>query len=253
VKPLIEVVEEPIEAAPTRVCSACGETKPFDVKNWYADRSKGKGLKPRGTRCKSCYRSGIKSAKQMEDISTRQAGLKRAGVKAGKVDPRALRDAMAGGVGALNEYAGDLLAIVMAYALDPTSPEHQWALKLMTERVMPAKMFAELGLNAAGLLKGGKEQTRSVTITVNELGAKPDGMGTGQERSGDGSDEGVRGDDGDAGAGSAAAVHPVDADRAGVGPGAGVPAQTGDPDAAGRRDAQGLPEAPRPVDFDSLL
>jgi bacterioferritin-associated ferredoxin len=33
----------------TKVCSICGEEKPFDVKNWHTSRGK-----PCGTRCRQC-------------------------------------------------------------------------------------------------------------------------------------------------------------------------------------------------------
>jgi len=252
-QPLSEVAAGPLEVE-HKTCAACGESKPFVPGTWYSDSRSGT-KKAYGPRCLKCYRAGQKineKAKRAGERARADAVARAKGYadKTGggpaqgmPVDPGKLREAMGQGVGAVNEYAADLLALVMSYALDKSSTEHTWALKLMTERVLPAKMFAELGLNAAGLLKGGKAQTRQVTINIRPVGASDersagpdDGAGPGAEAPGAGADgEGH----GQVGGGAAPVGEPVGvlAQGAGGGGRAAGAADPGEPAGGADREA----------------
>lgn len=56
----------------------------------------------------------------------------------------------AGGI-AINQAAPGVLARIMEYIEDPEHQHHQWALELFAQRILPRKLFEELGGQAAGV------------------------------------------------------------------------------------------------------
>lgn len=75
--------------------------------------------------------------------------------------------ALRAGAKRLNDHAGTVLDTVFAYAADKTSPHHEWALKLVAERVIPRKLYEDLGAQEAGIEAGaGGAHRPSVTIIV---------------------------------------------------------------------------------------
>ena len=103
----------------------------------------------------------------------RSAGA-RAPARPGKMDQALdISRALAAGVDLVNGAARRLVEQVVAHALDPMSPHHGWALKLLAERAIPVKMFAEAGTVAAGASPNSKPKAPSVTINV--VAATPGG------------------------------------------------------------------------------
>jgi len=70
------------------------------------------------------------------------------------------------GAATLNEHAQVILERVIRYAADSASPHHEWALKLVADRVIPRKLYEDLGAQAAGIKAGQGTIRPSVTIIV---------------------------------------------------------------------------------------
>jgi hypothetical protein len=72
----------------------------------------------------------------------------------------------------LNEYAPAVMARLLEYFEDPDSPHHHWAIELMAERILPRKLYEELGGQAAGV--GALTDKRPTFIlNVTTTGAQP--------------------------------------------------------------------------------
>ena len=181
------------EATPENVterrCSICGDEKLYDVANWPM-----KYGRPDGSVCRLCSRKRKRafdrSAKQ-ERAAARTAGVATLtetssalpaalqgvstgrGMKPGELPLRQLDVAKALRVGAaaLNENAQGILVTVFEYAMNANSVHHEWALKLIAERIIPRKLFEDLGLQAAGVKPGQGAMRPAVTIIVQPAAA----------------------------------------------------------------------------------
>jgi len=90
-----------------------------------------------------------------------QKAAERAGTQV-LLKPKQLDAALAlrAGAAALNDNAVDILTRAATYASDPTSPHHEWAMKMFLSRILPEKLFAGLGQKAAGIDPRGKPRGR---------------------------------------------------------------------------------------------
>jgi len=168
---------DPLPASPPmRKCKHCAETKPFAPATWVTYTGK-----TQGWMCKACdaARSSRKARRRTEvarALRKQAAGgdpgipQTRAATKAAVAAQLDATSALREGVRKVNDTAGRVLAKVFEYALDPASPHHEWALKMVAERVMPTKMFAELGLAAAG---AAGSRAGGPSIQINVLPAAP--------------------------------------------------------------------------------
>lgn len=179
-KAVTEVREEPAEA----LCSVCLELKPLTVEHW--PKLKGK---PHGNRCRLCARAGKKdfdrNAKQtrvaarLQTLATLAEAMPEPASKGvvaatreklpAELPLRQLQivQALREGAQLLNERARTTLERLFRYAETPTHPHHEWALKLIADRLMPRKLYEDLGARDAGLGKVGEGGARpSVTIIV---------------------------------------------------------------------------------------
>ena len=75
------------------------------------------------------------------------------------------------GASVLNEAAPDIMATILGYARNPKHPHHEWALKLIAERVIPRKMYADLGARMTGSKSGAGRP--AVTIIVQQAAPVP--------------------------------------------------------------------------------
>ena len=177
------------ETATERRCSICGDEKLYDVANWPMQYGR-----PAGSVCRLCSRK----RKRALDRSVRQtrAAARTAGLATLAEAPSALpaavrgvstgRDAKPGelplrqldvakalriGAAALNENAQGVLVTVFEYAMNADSVHHEWALKLVAERIIPRKLFEDLGLQAAGVKPGQGSMRPAVTIIVQPAAA----------------------------------------------------------------------------------
>lgn len=173
-------------------CNRCGAEKPFTLAQWG---SKVPG-KPSGGLCRPCEAlrkrendvqrrnrdKGVALAKQMSVAKLQEQNEKRAALKA-KVAALAaakapatlkgmgIEEALRDGAQIVNANAAAIVLLVAEYAKDPDSPHHEWALKLMAERAIPAKLFTEVGLHAAGVGGQGKDGAKAPTVHINVIAA----------------------------------------------------------------------------------
>ena len=164
---------DPLPTDAVRKCRVCAEVKPFAASHW---RTEPNG-KPRGWMCKACdsARSSRKARRRSEVAKALRdaAGAERAhGPISGRVKTSVAAqldstEALRAGVRKANNIAETGLRTFGDYVADRSSPHHEWALKMLIERIMPAKLFAEMGLAGAGLGdKGGGKQAPNVQIIV---------------------------------------------------------------------------------------
>jgi hypothetical protein len=82
---------------------------------------------------------------------------------------RALRE----GADRLNEAAAGVMATILEYAGNTQSPHHEWAIKLIAERVIPRKLFEDLGSQAAGIKEGRGTVRPAITVIVQQAAPSP--------------------------------------------------------------------------------
>jgi hypothetical protein len=95
-------------------------------------------------------------------------------VKASKLD---VARALKAGSNTLNHLAPSVMARVMEYLEDPEHKHHLWALELLAQRILPRKLYEELGGQAAGVGALGDKRPMFV---LNVLPAGPGASAEGQ-------------------------------------------------------------------------
>jgi transposase-like protein len=166
-----------------RKCTICAVEKLYTVHYFPAA-----GVKPTGTVCRDCAKRRRKEyeqnqrqkkidaqAKSLAQLARDPAALARAAGKSpqalAKVS-RALQGqleaatALSEGAAAVNKHAKQLLETIISYAQDRSSIHHEWALKLLTERIIPRRLYEELGAQAAGIKSGEATARPSVTVII---------------------------------------------------------------------------------------
>jgi hypothetical protein len=129
-----------------RVCRNCNEDKPVVPGAW--------AFKPGGEPlqiclvCQTLRKEEAKKPRKTDGPKTPAAIRGDA-----KVD---IAKSLRSGAAIANEYADVVLARILGYATDPTHKLHAWALDFLGSRIMPRKMYDDLGEQAAGLGTGDK-------------------------------------------------------------------------------------------------
>ena len=169
--------------AEKRRCSRCDLALPRTPEHWPA--RDGKAF---GSVCRLCSRNRKRDFdrkyRQMRVAARTQslasladtpappasagAVTKSRDAKPGELPVKQLEVARALRVGAakLNEAAEGILATILEYASNSQSPHHEWALRLIAERVIPRKLYEDLGGQAAGIKAGQGSVRPAVTIIV---------------------------------------------------------------------------------------
>jgi hypothetical protein len=174
-----------IETPPTamRVCVRCEQARPFTIEHWP-----NQGGSAKGNVCRLCSRQRKRDfdkvykqtrvAARTQSLATladapavpASTGLVSTArdAKEGELPMNQLQVATALRVGAkrLNESAQGILETILEYAANTQSPHHEWALKLIAERVIPRKLYEDLGSQAAGIKAGQGSIRPAVTIIV---------------------------------------------------------------------------------------
>jgi len=70
----------------------------------------------------------------------------------------------------LNQAAPGVMARIMEYLEDPEHKHHLWALELFAQRILPRKLYEELGGQAAGV---GALSDRRPMFVLNVMPATP--------------------------------------------------------------------------------
>lgn len=168
----MEPAERPADQPESRTCTKCDETKVVAPETWVYKRNRKGRYEVYGSVCKAC------SLKRQAEYDAQREKIKTEIVAAGKKDPAdvrkeakldATRALKAGGV-VLNHHAASVLARVLQYAEDPDHPLHQWALDKLVDRILPRKLYEELGAQAAGV--GGLNDKRPM-FNIQILPAQP--------------------------------------------------------------------------------
>lgn len=167
----------------SRTCRKCNETKIVSPETWVY-RAKGNGTARRyqahGLLCSACDNQRKKVYQQRRD-EFRLIGTPAKQAKSEKPDPAKDRKAAlaqnrldvaaalkTGGV-VLNQFAPAVMARLIEYLEDPDHPHHLWALEFLAQRLLPRKLYEELGGQAAGV--GGLSDKRPVyQINIHPAG-----------------------------------------------------------------------------------
>lgn len=158
----MEPAERPADPlAESRTCSKCDQTKVVAPETWVYKKNRKGRYEVYGSVCKAC------DLKRQAEYDSRKAEIKalvaaapaegNTPAKAAKLD--ATRALKAGGA-VLNKHAPSVLARLLQYADDPDHPLHQWALDKLVDRILPRKLYEELGAQAAGV--GGLNDKRPI-------------------------------------------------------------------------------------------
>ena len=171
------------ETAEKRQCKRCSLELPYTPEHWPA--TAGKAV---GSVCRLCSRNRkrdfdrkykeMRVAARTQSLAsladsapaaaTARSVSKTRDAKPGELPVRQLEVAQALRIGAarLNEKAEDILRTILDYASNSQSPHHEWALRLVAERVIPKKLYEDLGGQAAGIKAGQGAVRPAVTIIV---------------------------------------------------------------------------------------
>lgn len=166
----------------SRTCTKCAATKVVTPDTWpYRKETRPGALyQAHGQLCLDC----VKKRKNEYDARRRAivadakasavpdegkpADKRKALTAASKMDVAA---ALKTGSTVLNQVAPSVLARVMEYLEDPDHKHHLWALELLAQRILPRKLYEELGGQAAGV---GAIADRRPQIVINVQPASPD-------------------------------------------------------------------------------
>ena len=73
----------------------------------------------------------------------------------------------------INDVAGGILETIIEYAMNQMSPHHEWAIRLIAERVIPKKLYEDLGAQAAGIKGGPGGERPTVNIIIQPAIVRP--------------------------------------------------------------------------------
>ena len=144
----------------SRYCTKCKATKVISPATWPYRKGREGFYQPEGTTCLACekkrkaeYETRRKSiAALVNEVPVPDTGTpeqkRKAIAKASKLD---VAQALKAGSIALNQAAPGVMARIAEYLEDPEHKHHLWALELMAQRILPRKLYEELGGQAAGV------------------------------------------------------------------------------------------------------
>lgn len=144
----------------TRQCRVCDQTKAVSPETWpYRSRSKGKPYQAYGAVCRECESKRKAAYEERRGQIAAIAALDAVDVKDTKAETKAANQqsklevaaALKLGTKALNSIAPNVLARIISWAEDETHEQHVWANEFLANRILPKRLFEELGGEAAGL------------------------------------------------------------------------------------------------------
>ena len=167
-----------------KTCRKCGETKATSPDLWPYRKGRKGIYAAHGGLCLLCEKqrkseyesrrdkialavADVPAVSIRGDAAGKDKGKQRDAVVASKLD---VAKALRAGARTLNEYAPSVLARVLEYVEDTESPHHLWALELLAQRILPRKLFEELGGQAAGL---GSLDKQRPSFVIQVLPAQP--------------------------------------------------------------------------------
>ncbi|MDO8597797.1 MAG: hypothetical protein Q7R45_14400 [Sulfuricaulis sp.] len=167
----------------SRTCTKCEATKVISPESWPYRKGRQGHYQAYGGLCLECEKA--RKAAYDERRKAIAAGVvatpvpatgtpdeKRKALKqANKLD---VAQALKAGSLVLNQLAPGVMARIAEYLEDPEHKHHIWALELLAQRILPRKLYEELGGQAAGV---GALQDRRPMFVLNVLPANPSAPG----------------------------------------------------------------------------
>ena len=178
------------ENAETRQCRKCQGVFPYTIEFYPTLRGE-----PHGVWCRACVkkrRKAYESVYKQERIAERNKRLAEKAAAAptpasegvvaqtDAAKPLVLPSAeaqlaatMRADVKGLAEAAPKIVATILSHASNSKHPLHEWALKFIADRVMPKKLYEDLGAQAAGSKAGRGTVRPAVTVIIQQTGPAP--------------------------------------------------------------------------------
>jgi hypothetical protein len=168
----------------SRTCTKCDATKVTSPANWPHRKGRQGHYLAYGSICMECEKkrkatyeerrkalaTGVAAATPVPAKGTTDDKQRKALKSANKLD---IAQALKAGSIAMNQVAPGVMARIMEYLEDPEHRHHLWALELLAQRILPRKLYEELGGQAAGV---GALQDRRPMFVLNVLPAQPGGQ-----------------------------------------------------------------------------
>jgi hypothetical protein len=177
----------PPQAVEQRTCRVCEETKAVSPETWpYRSKRPGAPYKAVGRVCGACEaKRKVEYDMRRTLIAEFAADVPPEPLKGNSSDKTKQRDAvnqskldvaaaLKAGSRALNEIAPNVLARIICWAEDTQHEQHVWANEFLANRILPKKLFEELGGEAAGL---GSLQDKRPQYIIQILPATTDAPG----------------------------------------------------------------------------
>lgn len=172
----------PDPATESRTCRKCDATKQAIPTQWPHRKNRTGFYVPHGGICLACEKARKAEYEKRRDEIALNLGSPEPSAPSGKPEDqrKALKDAskldvaraLKAGSQVLNTVAPSVLARIMEYLEDPEHEHHMWALDLLASRVLPKKLYEDLGAEAAGV--GGLADKRPMFV-LNVNTAMPEG------------------------------------------------------------------------------
>jgi hypothetical protein len=176
-----------------RTCVKCSTAKIVSPETWPYRKAKQGRYSAYGGVCLVCEKKRRaeyekrrdKIAALVADVPTLPANgdkdvkdAQKTALASSKLD---VAKALKAGSKVLNEYAPAVLARVLQQFEDTEDPNHQWALQFLAERILPRKLYEELGGAAAGSNSiADKRPVFVVQVLPAQPGAEPGRVVEGQ-------------------------------------------------------------------------
>lgn len=172
------------ENGEVRRCNRCGEDKPYTTELWPTSLGRPVGLvcrvcaKTRKRAFDRTYRAQRVAARtqNLSTLASLPAVPPAKGREQGTTDVPSAKElpirqlevakALRAGANIVNEQAQLVLDKLFKYAHDQSSPHHEWAMKLLAERILPKKLYEDLGTQAAGIKPGSAAPRPAVYVNV---------------------------------------------------------------------------------------
>jgi len=164
-----------------RTCTKCEANKVISPEAWPYRKGREGRYQAYGSICLECEKkrkaayedrrkaiaTGVAAATPVPAKGVTDETQRKALKQANKLD---VAQALKAGSIALNQVAPGVMARIMEYLEDPEHKHHLWALELLAQRILPRKLYEELGGEAAGV---GALSDRRPMFVLNVLPASP--------------------------------------------------------------------------------
>lgn len=169
---------------PLRACNSCAKSFPFTLEFWPANGKR----EPKGGRCRIC----VSAEKKIFDRNAREKRVAARTQQAATLTENVPAPASAGAVSTskdrlpgelplrqlevvkalregaqfLNGVAKTTLDTLAYYLGDVTHPHHEWAIKFVADRLLPKKLYEDLGAKEAGVFRAGDGAASRPSVTI---------------------------------------------------------------------------------------